>query len=73
VVTLRLEGQVPPELWNRLGTKLIPKLKSGEALSLTVGASVTVPGDRATTLLKEVRQILADLGLQEAVKAVTEG
>ena len=31
-VTLRLVGHVPPELWNRLGTKLLPKLRSGEHL-----------------------------------------
>ncbi|MBC7336796.1 MAG: AAA family ATPase, partial [Clostridia bacterium] len=28
-VTLRLVGTVPPELWNRLGTKILPKLRSG--------------------------------------------
>ena len=27
--TLRLVGTVPLEIWNRLGTKIIPKLKSG--------------------------------------------
>ena len=28
--TLRLTGTVPPEVWNRLGTKMLPKLRSGE-------------------------------------------
>jgi hypothetical protein len=27
--TLRLVGTVPPEMWNRLGTKILPKLRSG--------------------------------------------
>jgi hypothetical protein len=33
--TLRLTGAIPPEMWNRLGTKLIPKLKSGANLNPT--------------------------------------
>ena len=30
--TLRLSGTVPPEIWNRLGTKVLPKLRSGSEL-----------------------------------------
>jgi hypothetical protein len=32
-VTLNLRGSIPPEIWNRLGTKLIPKLRSGGDLT----------------------------------------
>ena len=32
--TLRLVGTVPPEIWNRLGTKILPKLRSGSALTI---------------------------------------
>ena len=31
-IRMRLTGAVPPEMWNRLGTKLIPKLKQGANL-----------------------------------------
>ena len=34
--TLHLIGTVPPEIWNRLGTKIIPKLKSGADLKIGV-------------------------------------
>jgi len=37
---LRVRGQVPPETWNRLGTKIIPKLKSGFDLKIDVDFSV---------------------------------
>src|SRR3990172_12122994 len=30
--TLRLVGTVPPEVWNRLGTKILPKLRTGSDL-----------------------------------------
>src|SRR5712692_2040956 len=41
--TLRLVGAVPPELWNRLGTKILPKLRAGSDLKVGVEFSVTVP------------------------------
>jgi len=34
--TLCLIGTMPPEIWNRLGTKIIPKLKSGADLKIGV-------------------------------------
>ena len=51
---LRLAGTVPPELWNRLGTKVLPKLRSGDDLRVGVRvlrecqlAVCTEHGDRA--------------------------
>ena len=32
--TLRLVGTIPPEVWNRLGTKILPKLRSGSDLKI---------------------------------------
>jgi len=61
--TLRLVGTVPSEVWNRLGTKLIPKLRSGAELKIGVEFSVTVDGKLAPNLEQEIRQILEDLGL----------
>jgi hypothetical protein len=66
--TLRLMGTVPPEVWNRLGTKILPKLRSGSELKIGLEFSVTVPGDSANGLATELRQILQELGLAEAVK-----
>ena len=61
-------GTVPPEVWNRLGTKILPKLRSGSELKIGLEFSVTVPGDSANGLATELRQILQELGLAEAVK-----
>lgn len=65
--TLRVNGSIPPELWNRLGTKLIPKLRSGSDLRLGVDFSVTVNADVARSLESELRQALEDLGLQSEI------
>jgi hypothetical protein len=61
--TLRLAGTIPPELWNRLGTKLIPKLRSGDDLVARVDFSLNVSSQQAQSLEMELRQILDDLGL----------
>ncbi len=65
---LRLVGNVPPGLWNRLGTKLLPKLRSGENLDVTVECSVTVDAALANNFETELRQILTDLGMIEHVQ-----
>ncbi len=68
-VTIRLSGQVPPELWNRLGTKIIPKLKSGGGeFTVRVEFSLTVSGKSAEGVERELRQILEDLGLSGQLK-----
>lgn len=66
--TLRLVGNVPPEVWNRLGTKILPKLRSGNDLKIGLDFSVTVKSDRAGSLLVELQQILQELGLAESVR-----
>jgi hypothetical protein len=62
--TLRLVGTVPPEIWNRLGTKIIPKLKSGSDLKIGVDFSVTINVDSVRSIESDLRQILEDLGLK---------
>jgi hypothetical protein len=61
-------GTVPPEVWNRLGTKILPKLRSGSDLKIELEFAVTVSADAANGLATELRQILQELGLGDAVK-----
>ncbi len=65
--TVRLKGTVPPEVWNRLGTRILPKLRSGDDLSVRVEFSVSVDAGLAQGFQLELRQALADLGIQERV------
>ncbi|MCI0602497.1 DUF499 domain-containing protein [bacterium] len=65
--TIRITGAIPPEIWNRLGTKVIPKLKAGTDLRMSIEFSVTVDSANAKNLEGDLRQILEDLGLQEKV------
>jgi hypothetical protein len=66
--TIRLVGAVPPEVWNRLGTKVLPKLRSGSDLKVGIDFSVTVSRDVAGSLTSDLRQILDDLGLADKVR-----
>ena len=70
--TLRLVGTVPPEIWNRLGTKIIPKLKSGSNLKIGVDFSVTLSADSVRSMESDLRQILEDLGLKGKIQIEQE-
>ncbi|MGH7346347.1 MAG: DUF499 domain-containing protein, partial [Candidatus Rokuibacteriota bacterium] len=65
--TIRIAGTVPPEVWNRLGTKILPKLRFGSKLTVGVEFSVTVNAASAGSLVSELRQILQELGLADGV------
>ncbi len=66
--TVRLYGQVPPELWNRLGTKLLPKLRAAGNLEIHVEFRFETDGRAADALAGEVQQALDDLGIRQAFK-----
>jgi hypothetical protein len=67
-VTIRLVGDIPPEIWNRLGTKVLPKLRSGDGLRVGIEFSVTVEPTLASNMEKEIQVILQELGLRERVR-----
>lgn len=66
--TLRLVGDIPPEIWNRLGTKLIPKLRSGSELKIGVEFTVTIDIQTARSFEAEIEQVLQDLGLTGKIR-----
>jgi hypothetical protein len=66
--TIRLSGTLPPEIWNRLGTKILPKLRSGSELRIGIDFSVIFPNEFAENVIFEIQQALKDLGLIDKVK-----
>ncbi len=69
IVRLFLRWAIPPEQWNKLGTKLIPKLRtSGQGLSLTVEASHDVATNDLSHVESDLCQALRDLGLEGLVQ-----
>ena len=51
-----------------LGTKILPKLRSGRELQVGIEFSVEVQADLAGSLEADLRHILADLGLADRVR-----
>ena len=68
VRSIRVVGAVPPEIWNRLGTRILPKLRSGSDLRIGVDFVVNVDGLRADSLITDLKQILDELGLSDQVR-----
>ena len=65
--TFRLSGTVPPEVWNLLGTKLLPKLRSGDNLRVGIELSMSVSTNYAQNMETDLQQILNDLNLSRQV------
>lgn len=70
--TLTVSGAVPADSWNRVGTKLIPKLRSGNGLAIDVTMRVTVDAAQAQTLHMEIRQVLDDLGIGSGLQVLDD-
>jgi hypothetical protein len=65
---IRLSGNIPTEVWTRLGRTLIPKLKSGTDLRLGLEIELSIEVTNAAAFKTEIRQILDELGLAGQVK-----
>jgi len=66
--SFRIIGDVPLEVWNRFGTKILPKLRSGSDLKIGIDFSVNMEAGIAKSFETELKQILDDLGLSDRVK-----
>jgi hypothetical protein len=55
-------------VWNRLGTKILPKLRSGAEFRVSVDFRVTLSTDIAKSMKSDLRLILDDLGLTDKVQ-----
>jgi len=71
-VTYQISGNIPPEIWNRFGTKLIPKLRTGSDLQIGVTFIVSIDQPLAATFESDLQQLLQDLGLENEVKFLSE-
>lgn len=69
---LQVSGSVPAEQWNRMGTKILPKLRAGGAdLRIDVSLSIDVDSKAVGDVRADVRQVIEDLGLNGALRIDT--
>ena len=64
---LRLTGTVPPEVWNRIGTKILPELRPLDGLHIGIKFSVNVGTDDAQRLEERLQRALDELGISDRV------
>jgi hypothetical protein len=64
LLSFGLSGEVPPEQWNKIGIKIIPKLRSANGLHIEVVMSGNIDSASAARFLEELDQAINDLGLQ---------
>ncbi|MBI4580879.1 MAG: hypothetical protein HY718_14320 [Planctomycetes bacterium] len=67
MVRIRLRGTIAPEVWNKLGVRLLPRLRAGQNLSLGLDVSCDLPRAEASTAEAELRQAIADLRLSDSL------
>lgn len=69
-VRLSVHGEIPPEAWNRIGTRLLPKLRTGSVRDLRASVALEAKTDEigAEALAHELRQALDDLKLTDCVR-----
>lgn len=65
---VRLVGNVSPEVWNRIGIKLLPKLRNAQALRLGIDFSCEAEQRDVESLKADLLQALADLHLSVAIR-----
>jgi len=65
--TFIIAGKMPPETWNRFGTRILPKLRTGKDPQIEIDISVTVDGNLAKIFEAEIQQILKELELADKV------
>jgi hypothetical protein len=65
VVTV--SGPIPPESWNRVGTRVLAKMRAGKEVKVNVEFSATFDAAGAQSVLGELNQALQELGVEKDV------
>jgi hypothetical protein len=67
-VIISVAGNVPPEQWNRLGTRLIPKMRAAGSVTAMIRLESEIDPARVAVLSAELQQIIDEIGLSSAVR-----
>jgi len=69
---LNLRGNIPPEIWNRFGSKILPKVRNAKNLELNLQVSLEGTEEELRSLRSDLQQALNDLGLGEQLNITLE-
>lgn len=63
-----VSGRIPAEQWNRLGTRLIPKMRAAGSITVTIHLESEVEPVRAVALSVELQHVVDEIGLAGTVR-----
>ena len=72
LVRLRLRGNITPEVWNKLGVRILPKLRSAQSLQLGLDFACELQRADVAAIEADIRQALADLRLTDSLRIEKE-
>ena len=64
---ISVAGSIPPEQWNRLGTRLLPKMRAAGTVTATIRLEIEIDRTKASALSTELGQIVEEVGLSATV------
>jgi hypothetical protein len=67
-VIISVAGSIPSEQWNRLGTRLLPKMRSAGTVTATIRLEIKLDKSKAPALSTELTQIVEENGLSATVR-----
>ena len=65
--TMTITGDIPPEMWNRIGTKVLPKIKQAHVLKISLEITIELKRGEAIALKKDLEQVIAEMELGSRV------
>ena len=71
-VVIRIRGAITPEVWNKLGVRLLPRLRTGSKLRLGLDFMCEFSAEDAAAVQAELKQALADLRLTDSIQIALE-
>ena len=60
---LRVNGSIPPELWNRLGTALLSNLPAGAQVTAALDVSFAIDANKTQTVTDNLHYLISELEL----------
>jgi hypothetical protein len=60
---ITIRGALPPEQWNRVGTRLIPRLRAAGSVAVSIAICCDIESTTVADLIADLERTLQDLGL----------
>lgn len=67
---LQISGEIPHEVWNRFGQKVLTKLRASAELKIRIDCEANMNAEVSASLRNDLEQIISDLGLSNNIRII---